>query len=144
MARRLVGEHDITILPLDDIAWNPDVVRKPLEESLDLLHAFIRDHPQWIIEGCYADLVEAALPHCDELRFLNPGVDVCIEHCRARPWEPDKYPDRAAQDARLNALIDWVRQYEIRDDEFGFTRHRAVFDGFSGPKHEYRNVTDYA
>jgi len=30
-----------------------------------------------------------------------------------------------------------VRQYDTRDDEYGLARHRAIFDGFAGPKREY-------
>jgi hypothetical protein len=30
-----------------------------------------------------------------------------------------------------------VRQYDTRDDEYGLARHRAIFDGFTGRKHEY-------
>ena len=35
-------------------------------------------HVEWVIEGCYGDLIEAAAARCTELRFLNPGADVCI------------------------------------------------------------------
>ncbi|MFL5386928.1 MAG: hypothetical protein ACJ8GN_30915 [Longimicrobiaceae bacterium] len=90
-----------------------------------------------MIEGCYGDLVEAALPYCTELRFLNPGVEGCIAHCRARPWEPEKYASPQEQDRRLAFLLDWVRQYDTRGDEYDLARHRAIFDGFSGPKREY-------
>ena len=75
MARRLRGSANIPRLSLDEIAWNHGPRRKPLEQSLILLRQFIRSNDQWIIEGCYSDLVEAALPHCTELRFLNPGVE---------------------------------------------------------------------
>ena len=81
MAKELIGELAIAHLSLDQIAWNTDIQRKPLIESITLLEHFIEIHDQWIIEGCYGDLVEAALPHCNELRFLNPGVEVCIAHC---------------------------------------------------------------
>jgi hypothetical protein len=37
----------------------------------------------------------------------------------------------------LEALLAWVREYETRDDEYGLARHRAVFEGFRGPKREY-------
>jgi len=97
-----------------------------------------------VIEGCYSDLVEAALPHCTELRFLNPGVEVCVEHCLRRPWEPEKFATEAEQNANLENLIQWVREYETRDDEYGLKRHRRVFDAFLGAKREYRSVEDYS
>ncbi|MEM9216525.1 MAG: shikimate kinase [Cyanobacteria bacterium P01_F01_bin.150] len=143
MAKRLIGDRAIARLSLDEIAWDADVQRKPLAESLTLLQSFIDQHNRWIIEGCYGDLVEATLPYCDELRFLNPGVDVCVAHCRSRPWEPEKFASAEEQQSMLNTLIDWVKQYEYRTDEFGLKRHRIIFDAFAGKKHEYRSVSTY-
>ena len=136
LARRLIGPRPVPILPLDDIAWGSGTVRLPREQSLRRLLAFIEQHEQWVVEGCYGDLIEAALPHCTELIFLNPGVEVCVARCRGRAWEPDKFASEAEQLAALEPLIAWVRQYETLDDEFGLTRHRAIFDRFPGPKRE--------
>jgi adenylate kinase family enzyme len=144
MALRLIGGRDIPRLSLDEIAWNDGPERKPLSESLDLLDEFITGNDEWIIEGCYGDLIEAALAHCTELRFLNPGVEACVEHCRQRPWEPEKFPTPEAQDAMLARLIEWVREYDTRDDEYGLRRHRAIFDRFTGTKREYSSAAAYA
>ncbi|MEM1311164.1 MAG: shikimate kinase, partial [Cyanobacteria bacterium P01_H01_bin.153] len=56
LAKKLIGDRAIALLSLDDITWNPHVQRKPLTESIDLLKAFIEQHDEWIIEGCYGDL----------------------------------------------------------------------------------------
>lgn len=137
LARQLIGERPIARLSLDEIAWDEGPERKPLSESLALLHEFIGQHEHWVIEGCYSDLVEAALPHCSELRFLNPGTDTCIAHCRSRPWEPEKFASPEQQQAMLEYLIDWVGSYASRDDEYGLQRHRQLFERFTGPKVEY-------
>lgn len=146
MARRLMGSANIPRLSLDEIAWDegfPSPRRKLLEQSLTLLHQFILSNDQWIIEGCYSDLVEAALPHCTELRFLNPGVETCVAHCNRRPWEPSKFSSAEEQNAMLTRLIPWVKEYETRDDEYGLKQHRRIFDGFSGPKREYTSTASY-
>ena len=91
----------------------------------------------------YGDLVEAALPHCTELRFLNPGIDVCVAHCMSRPWEPEKFPTPEAQRATLDDLVRWVRDYESRDDEYGLATHRRIFETFRGKKREYSSVMSY-
>src|SRR5205823_3037085 len=85
---REIGGRQIPRLSLDEIAWDPGPQRKPLHESLELLNDFLKTNDQWVIEGCYSDLVEAALGQCTELRFLNPGIEVCVAHCHRRPWEP--------------------------------------------------------
>lgn len=143
LARRLAAERTLPILSLDDIAWNPGPERKPLSESVAVLVEFVQAHDEWVIEGCYADLVEAALPFGRELRFLNPGVEICVAHCQSRPWEPDKYATPEAQEAMFADLIEWVRAYEAREDECGLRQHRAVFDSYQGPKREYRLVEEY-
>jgi adenylate kinase family enzyme len=143
MARRLIAGADIPRLSLDEIAWDRGPKRKPLEQSLTVLRRFLRSNEQWIIEGCYSDLVEAVLPHCTELRFLNPGVETCVAHCNSRPWEPSKSSSAEEQNAMLSQLIQWVKEYETRDDEYGLKRHRRIFDNFSGPKREYTSTGSY-
>jgi adenylate kinase family enzyme len=137
MAHQLSGDRNIPRLSLDEIAWGEGAERKPLEVSLRELQQFIEVNDRWIIEGCYGDLVEATLPYCTELRFLNPGVEVCIEHCRQRPWEPEKFASAAEQQVMLENLIQWVRDYETREDEYGLKRHRQIFDTYTGNKREY-------
>ncbi|MGB3492475.1 MAG: hypothetical protein WBA57_07095 [Elainellaceae cyanobacterium] len=143
MAKHLIGDRNIACLSLDAIAWNEDVKRKSIAESIGLLHEFLSRNQQWVIEGCYGDLVEAVLPHCEELRFLNPGIDVCVSHCLQRPWEPEKFTSPEAQQAMLIHLIDWVKEYESRRDEFRLQRHREVFNAFKGKKLEYHHIEDY-
>ena len=136
MARRLIGDRDVPRLSLDEIAWGDGAERRPIAESLRDLQAFLDAHDEWVIEGCYSDLIEAALDRCTELRFLNPGVEACVAHCLRRPWEPEKFPSPEAQQAMLAELVAWVRAYEVRDDEYGLARHRRLFDGFAGRKRE--------
>lgn len=144
MARQLMQDEEVPLLSLDEIAWAAGSVRQPLAESLRELERFLGDNDRWLIEGCYGDLVEPALPHCTELRFLNPGVEACVEHCRRRPWEPKKFASPEDQQAMLDGLIQWVREYESRDDEYGYRRHRRLFDGFAGRKREYTMAASYA
>src|SRR5690606_25378359 len=113
-------------------------------ESIAEFERFAGAHEGWIVEGCYGDLVEAALPRCTELRFLNPGTPVCIANCRRRLWEPDKFATAAEQAAMVDSLIEWVSRYETREDEFGLRRHRAIFDRFGGAKREYRSMEEAA
>jgi len=143
MARKLVCSADIPRLSLDEIAWEQPARRKPLEESIRLLHRFPTASEQWIVEGCYGDLIEAALPRCAELRFLNPGIETCVAHCKLRPWEPSKFASAEQQNEMLKQLIAWVKEYEIRDDEYGLKRHRRIFDSFAGTKREYTSTAQY-
>ncbi|MFT5144557.1 MAG: adenylate kinase family enzyme [Rhodothermales bacterium] len=137
MARALQDEFALPHLDLDSIAFGQPGERLPLGESRAALKAFDQTHDSWVIEGSYASLARAALPFCTEFRFLNPGVEACVTNCGSRPWEPEKYASPEEQDERLAFLLEWVRSYEDRDDEYGLAQHRGVFDGFDGVKREY-------
>jgi adenylate kinase family enzyme len=136
LAIRLAREAGLPHLDLDTLAWQPEPPprRRPIEGSTREIATFMAAHERWVIEGCYADLLAAALPRCTRLVLLDPGVEACVANARARPWEPHKYPSKAAQDANLDMLIGWIRDYWTRDDVFSWAAHRALYDGFAGDK----------
>ncbi|MEX2570878.1 MAG: shikimate kinase [Gemmatimonadota bacterium] len=142
MAAALARVEGLAHLDLDQLAWDSPGVRKPLAESSAIIQAFITEQPEWVVEGCYGDILEIVLPFCTELRFLNPGVDTCIANCLARPWEPEKYASKEDQDRMLDFLLNWVREYETRDDEYSLRRHREIFAHFPGHKREYTALLD--
>jgi adenylate kinase family enzyme len=144
MARALAREHGLAHLDLDSLAWDGPGLRRSREDSVRAIRAFVDTHPAWVVEGCYADLLEAALPFASEVRFLNPGVEACLANCRARPWEPEKYPSKEAQDAMLDFLLRWVAEYDMRGDEYSLARHRELFERFSGPRIELSSLPDMA
>lgn len=137
-ARALAGQHGLAHLDLDTIYYVPGLiaVRRPMEDVLADLHVFFDEHPAWVAEGCYGDVIEAALPFCTELVFMNPGKDICLANNGKRPWEPHKYASKELQDSMLSFLLDWVGKYYERDDSCSLACHRRVFDGFTGAKRE--------
>ena len=145
LAQWLARRDDAAVLDLDTVAWLPgdEPLRRPLEASAAELQGFCQRHPHWVIEGCYAGLIAMVLQYRPTLIFLNPGTEACEAHCRARPWEAHKYDSREAQDARLDALLDWVRGYAQRDDELSLAGHRAVFDHYDGPRFELNSPLIY-
>ncbi len=143
LSRKFIARQPVARLSLDEVAFQEGSERRRLQDSINDVKRFIADHESWIIEGCYSDIIESILVDCDELIFLNPGVDVCIAHCRARPWEPEKFGSKKEQDENLDNLIAWVSSYETREDEYGLRRHRALFDSFNGKKRELNHPSDY-
>lgn len=139
LAHYLAQRHTLVHLDLDTLAYEPDApgVRRPPESSVAEINAFVRQHERWVIEGCYADLLAEAARAAGQMIFLNPGIRVCQANCRRRPWEPHKYASPEEQDANLDMLLDWVAQYETRDDEFSRSAHERVYDAFSGRKAQY-------
>lgn len=140
LARALMGDARIPRLSLDEVAFADGHERRPLNESVRDVLAFIKANDNWIIEGCYADIIQSVLEHCETLVFLNPGVATCIKHCRLRPWEPEKFASSSAQQRNLDNLIQWVSGYETRKDEYGLEQHRRLFDAFPGRKFEFTSV----
>lgn len=142
-AQALASQNALPHLDLDAIVWEPGkvaVLREPAAISASL-KAFLDQHEQWVIEGCYGELVEAAAPHCTQLVFLDPGVEACLANNRRRPWEPHKYASPEEQDAMLENLQAWVRDYYTRDDQWSYAAHRRIFDAFTGDKTEVVEAT---
>lgn len=136
LAREIGQTHHLAHLDLDSIAWTPESppTRAPISESARHILAFIATHSQWVIEGCYADLIEIVLPDSNEMIFLDLPISHCIENAKARPWEPHKYASKAAQDANLAMLIDWIAEYDNRQDTFSRAAHQLLFDRYAGQK----------
>ena len=146
LAQRLARAGELPHLDLDTLAWEPGTPprRRPVTDSAREIAAFAEASDGWVIEGCYADLLETLLPRCTRLVFLNPGAEACVANARERPWEPHKYASKEAQDANLDMLIGWIRDYGSRRDVFSLGAHRAVVDGFSGDKIELRSREEIA
>jgi adenylate kinase family enzyme len=144
LARALAATSQVAHLDLDTLAWQPATppTRRPLQASIAAITEFMDTHDAWVVEGCYADLLAAAAARCTRLVFLNPGAEACSANCRARPWEPHKYPSPEAQDRNLDMLLAWVRDYETRNDEFSLQAHRRLFDGFAGERLELTSRPD--
>lgn len=146
LAKALAVNEQAVHLDLDTVAWEAERpgVRADFAASAQTLRDFVAQHERWVIEGCYADLLAVVAPSCTEMIFLNPGIEACVANCQARPWEPHKYPSPAAQDANLQMLVAWVREYATREDEFSLPAHRQLFDQHAGPKVEYQSNAEAA
>ena len=136
LAKQLSTDEGLAHLDLDTIAWLPSIPpeRESLSVSKGKIVQFVQENDKWVIEGCYSDLLKLASPFANEMIFLNLSVEKCIEHCRYRPWEPHKYKSKQEQDKNLEMLIDWIRKYPVRTDEFSLLAHQKLFDEFKGKK----------
>ena len=105
-------------------------------ESVQLAEEFIKQLREWIVEGCYGNLLEVVARRRTLLIFLNPGVEYCLANNRQQPWEPHKYSSAKAQREKLGLLQQWVREYPTRGDEYSLKRHREIFDACPAPKVE--------
>lgn len=140
---RALNNDSTACLSLDEVAFSEGAERQTLSASVAAVEQFISGNTAWIIEGCYADILEPVMQHCERFIFLNPGTATCVAHCRARPWEPDKFASKTLQDEHLDALIEWVRQYDTRQDEYGLAAHRRLFKTHEGFKLELTDPREY-
>ncbi|HMF45539.1 MAG TPA: hypothetical protein VKE29_02595 [Candidatus Udaeobacter sp.] len=145
-AQSLATRESLAHLDLDSIVWEPRkiAVQRSSESMAASLKSFIDSHPAWVIEGCYGELVRAASTHCTLLVFLNPGIDACLAHNLKRPWEPHKYASLELQNRMLGQRQKWVAEYYQRQDAWSYRFHREIFDAFTGPKVEHRELSMYA
>lgn len=136
LAKTLANSDDLAHLDLDIFAWLPVVPpeRAPLEVSKKKIQAFSTSSSNWVIEGCYSDLLEIVAPEATEIIFLNLSVAQCLINARNRPWEPHKYPSKKAQDRNLGMLLNWIETYTERDDVFSYRAHLQLYENFTGKK----------
>ncbi len=136
LAQKLSLQFSLSHLDLDILAWlnTQPPVRKPLTESISTIDDFLLNNQDWVIEGCYADLLTHVSKVTTEIIFLNPGNETCIKNCENRPWEPHKYSSKGEQDNNLNMLIAWVKEYDTRDDEFSLKAHMSLYEIYKGEK----------
>lgn len=76
LATKLSGGSSLPSLDLDTIYWEPGQVgieRKTSDREADL-RRFCADHDHWVIEGCYADLVETSFPWRPRASFAAPRI----------------------------------------------------------------------
>lgn len=136
LARKLCSADALPHLDLDTLAWMPTALpeRKPLKESKSDISEFISSNKGWVIEGCYSDLLEMALPFSNEMIFMNLPIELCIENARNRPWESHKYESKEAQDKNLGMLTNWISQYSGRTDTFSEASHKVLYEQYTGAK----------
>jgi adenylate kinase family enzyme len=136
LAHALASAHQLALLDLDTVAWEPNkiAVARDAADAASDVRAFCMREQDWVVEGCYADLARVACEFRPTLIFLDPGVEACVAHCRARPWEPHKYASKTEQDAKLEFLITWVRDYYAREGDLSQQAHRALYLAYAGSK----------
>jgi adenylate kinase family enzyme len=139
LATELALKNQLAHLDLDTIAWKASKTpeRQTILESSKSINDFLIAHNNWVIEGCYADLLEIVTSKADKVVFLNLPVPACVVNAKSRPWEPHKYKSKEAQDENLDMLIDWISQYTSRNDTFSKVAHEKLFEEFQGIKTMY-------
>jgi adenylate kinase family enzyme len=144
LAKWLAERSGAPLLDLDSVAWEQGkiAVQRSKAAAEEDVRAFCAANSDWVVEGCYANLVRVALKFEPELLFLNPGEEQCVANCMSRPWEPHKYPSKAEQDERLPFLVSWVAEYYTRDGEMSLSAHAACYRDYQGPKREITESPD--
>jgi adenylate kinase family enzyme len=146
LAKHLAIKDGLAHLDLDTIAWQavtpPE--RLSISASKQAIDSFLTQHQNWIIEGCYTDLLELVTYCATQMIFLNLPIDACIDNAKNRPWEPHKYASKSAQDANVDMLINWISQYDKRKDTFSKIAHKKLFEAFKGEKVEYYKNKRYS
>lgn len=141
LSKQLSAQLGVIHLDLDILAWNDTKppTRAPISQSSEIIQTFMRNNRSWVIEGGYADLLSVAIAYANEVIFLNKDTNTCIENAKNRPWEPHKYASIAQQNENLAMLLDWIKDYETRDDVFSLSAHQRLFSDFKGTKKEYES-----
>ena len=73
LAKHLANGLKIAHLDLDTLAWLPTDVpeRAPVADSMLSINAFTRTQKNWVIEGCYSDLLSELVEQATELIYME-------------------------------------------------------------------------
>ena len=73
LAKAYCSKYGLAHLDLDTLAWKQThpPKRKPLQESGQSIREFLVLNRQWVVEGCYSDLLALAAIEADEIIFLS-------------------------------------------------------------------------
>ena len=136
LAKKVSVQHKLGHLDLDTLAWQntSPPQRMPIEESQIGINKFLEKNDNWVIEGCYSDLIKLVIPLSTKIIFMDLSIDECVKNASNREWEPHKYSSKEEQDKNLSMLIDWIRNYNIRTDTFSRESHSSIFELYSGDK----------
>ena len=143
-AKSISKRDSLSHLDLDLIAWkktNPPE-RMEIKDSKEIIDKFLAENDQWIVEGCYSDLIELLIPESNQAIFMDLSIDDCIANAKNRPWEPHKYNSKSEQDANLSMLINWIKDYENREDTFSRKAHLEIFNQYTGDKVQFKSNVD--
>lgn len=135
LARPLAERLGRARIDLDEVAFlDQRGTRRDLDESIAMLEER-EGLGTAVVEGCYADLIEALATEDDHLVWLDLSVDDCVANAEGRPWEPHKWPSAEAQNAFLPKLLEFIATYPDSDAPTG--RPAALFDHFVGTKEKH-------
>ena len=145
LARKIAELSGATVLDLDTLAWQSNTsspTRCLLSESHQIILNFCSSHANWVVEGCYEDLLAATLPFNPCFVWLRTDVEECMARCKKRDFEAHKFASPDEQEAALPALLDWVAAYPLREGPMSESSHRNIYDEYRGWKHETRASRD--
>jgi ABC-type dipeptide/oligopeptide/nickel transport system ATPase component len=64
LSKKLISLQPAARLSLDEVAFEGSTERRPLQHSIADVKRFIAENESWIIEGCYADIIDQILEYC--------------------------------------------------------------------------------
>jgi adenylate kinase family enzyme len=145
LASQIHQQDNVPHFDLDTVAWQSGLppIRNPLPLSIELINKFISTQDNWVIEGCYSDLLTELLPFATLIIYLDLPNKVCIENAKNRAWEPHKYSSKQQQDANLKMLIAWIKEYDSRNDNFSRQSHLELYNAFNGEKFRLKDNKQY-
>lgn len=146
LAKTISQRSGLNHLDLDTLAWKKSSPpeRLAINDSKVIIDKFLSENTQWVVEGCYSDLIELLLSESTQAIFVDVSIEECVENAKNRPWEPHKYESKSKQDANLPMLLDWIRDYTNRSDTFSRKAHLEIFNHFKGNKVQIKSNEESA
>lgn len=137
LAARAGSELKLQVYDLDHVHWQEDGLKRDEADARLLVtqHASTSD---WIIEGVYGWLAEAALPRAKALIWLDLPWAECRDGLLRRGVQHGETEGDQA------ALLTWAGEYWTRTTSSSFAGHLKLYETFSGGKIRLQTRADVA
>ncbi|MGF1657398.1 MAG: GNAT family N-acetyltransferase [Verrucomicrobiales bacterium] len=134
LAKRIALCLNAKVLDLDTIAWDAGPERRDLSASHQAIRDWQDGQTEWVIEGCYEDLLQVVNEPDTALLWLDPPTAVCQNRVSTRRFEPHKYSSMTEQQAALPELTDWIARYSDPQRSMSWHHHNDLYQAWAGPK----------
>jgi adenylate kinase family enzyme len=129
LALHISNRFSVPVVDLDSLHWEDDGYGRKRDEKMAFqLAVGEASKPNWIIEGVYGWLANAALPRADTLIWLDLPWRQCRAGLLARGMR------RGADERAFADLLAWAEAYWARSTSSSFEGHRQLFEAFAPPK----------
>ncbi|MCB0414322.1 MAG: hypothetical protein KDD50_08320 [Bdellovibrionales bacterium] len=135
LGRKLSNIVRCNLIEMDKVFWEPGGFNKKRDSGIlreEILKSTSSD--SWVCEGVFGRIADLATPNANTIVLLDLSWDDCKKNLINRgPNYEDCQSESQAEQAFIE-LIDWAKDYSIRENHTSRKYHHDIYSVFEGEK----------